>query len=141
MRQRSKTTASCEAMASTRPLLLLVLCSLTLTDAQFRLFNLRASDLSANLLGTTDAYVKVFCGSSNLGETSVSRNEKNPWWEEEFTTYKGQENDVMKLEVFDSDILLDDQLGVCQRQLKLGTHTHDCFLKKGGTLHYTYTLG
>lgn len=134
-------TASCAAMASTRPLLLLVLCSLTLTDAQLKLFNLRASDLYTNILGNPDAYVKVFCGSADLGETSVRNNNKNPWWEEEFTTYKAQENDVMKLEVFDSDILLDDQLGVCQRQIKLGTHTHDCFLKKGGTLHYTYTLG
>ncbi|XP_040052745.2 uncharacterized protein LOC120831387 [Gasterosteus aculeatus] len=128
-------------MASTRPLLLLVLCSLTLTDAQFKLFNLRATDLSANLLGRPDAYVKVSCGSSDLGETSVSRNQKNPWWEEEFATYKGQENDVMRLEVFDKDLFFDDLLGVCQRQIKRGTHAHDCFLEKGGTLHYTYTLG
>ncbi|KAL6113802.1 uncharacterized protein ACO6RY_04709 [Pungitius sinensis] len=127
-------------MVSTRPLLLLVLCSLTLTEARFRLFNMRASELSANILGTPDGYVKVFCSSANLGETSVSRNEKNPWWKEEFTTYNGQENDLLRLEVFDSDFLKDDLLGVCQRQIKLGTHKHDCFLEEGGTLHYTYTL-
>ncbi|XP_033939980.1 perforin-1-like [Pseudochaenichthys georgianus] len=128
-------------MASCSPLLLLVLCTLTVAEAQFKLFNLRASDLPSGILGITDGYVKVFCGSATLGETSVRNNNPNPWWEEEFTHYKAKENDVMRLEVHDSDILSDDLLGVCQRQIKLGTHEHDCFLEKGGTLHYTYSLG
>ncbi|XP_075955067.1 perforin-1-like [Anarhichas minor] len=128
-------------MASSRPLLLLVLCSLTLADAHFKLFNLRASNLPSNILGDTDGYVKVFCGSATLGETSIRNNNPNPWWEEEFTHFKAQQNDVLRLEVHDSDFGFDDLLGVCQRQIKLGTHNHDCFLKKGGTLHYTYTLG
>ncbi|XP_068590369.1 perforin-1-like [Cebidichthys violaceus] len=128
-------------MASSRPLLLLVLCSLTLADAQLKLFNLRGSELPTSILGTTDGYVKVFCGSASLGETSIRNNDPNPWWEEEFTNFKAQENDVLRLEVHDSDVVFDDLLGVCQRQIKLGTHKHDCFLKKGGTLHYTYTLG
>nr|XP_046242166.1 protein C2-DOMAIN ABA-RELATED 4-like [Scatophagus argus]XP_046242167.1 protein C2-DOMAIN ABA-RELATED 4-like [Scatophagus argus] len=128
-------------MASGVPLLLLVLCSLSVAEAQLRLYNLRASDLPSNLLGTTDGYVKVFCGSANLGKTSIRNNDANPWWEEEFTYFQAQENDVLKLEVHDSDVLFDDLVGVCQRQIKLGTHEHDCFLKKGGTLHYSYTLG
>ncbi|XP_034077669.1 perforin-1-like [Gymnodraco acuticeps] len=127
-------------MASCSPLLLLVLCTLTVSEAQLKLLNLRASNLPG-ILGTADGYVKVFCGSVTLGETSVRNNNRNPWWEEEFTHFKAQENDVMRLEVHDSDILFDDLLGVCQRQIKLGTHEHDCFLEKGGTLHYTYTLG
>ncbi|XP_040898783.1 perforin-1-like [Toxotes jaculatrix] len=128
-------------MASSLPLLLLVLCSLTEAEAQLRLFNLRASNLPSNILGTTDGYVKVFCGSATLGETSVRNNDQNPWWEEEFTHFMAQENDVLRLEVHDSDFLFDDLLGVCQRQMKLGTHEHDCFLEKGGILHYSYTLG
>ncbi|KAI9520086.1 hypothetical protein NQZ68_021805 [Dissostichus eleginoides] len=128
-------------MASCSPLLLLVLCSLTVAEAQFKLFNLRASKLPSGILGTTDGYVKVFCGSANLGETSVRNNNPNPWWDEEFPHFNARENDVMRLEVHDSDILFDDLLGVCQRQIKLGTHEHDCFLEKGGTLHYTYSLG
>uniref|UniRef100_UPI0037E97A9D perforin-1-like n=1 Tax=Semicossyphus pulcher TaxID=241346 RepID=UPI0037E97A9D len=127
-------------MASSLPLLLLVLCSLTVTDAQLKLFNLRASDLPSNILGTTDGYVKVFCGSATLGKTSVRNDNINPWWEEEFSHFKAQENDVLRMEVFDSDFLADDLVGVCQRQIKVGTHQHDCFLKKGGTLHYSYTL-
>ncbi|XP_076588045.1 perforin-1-like [Chaetodon auriga] len=128
-------------MASSLPLLLLVLCSLTGTEAQLRLFNLRASDLPTNLLATTDGFVKVFCGSISLGETSVRNNDPNPWWEEEFTYFQVQENDILKLEVYDSDILFDDLVGACHRELKRGTHEHDCYLERGGILHYSYTLG
>lgn len=129
-----------DTMASALPLLVLVLFSLSLAHAQITVFNLRASDLPANLLGTTDGYVKVFCGSETLGETSVRNDNKNPWWEEEFQYFNTQENDILRLEVHDSDFLFDDLLGVCQRQVKRGTHDHNCFLEKGGTLHYSYTL-
>lgn len=128
-------------MASTVPLLLLALCSLSVAEAQLTLFSLRASDLPSTILGTTDGYVKVFCGSADLGETSVRNNDVNPWWEEEFRYFYAQENDVLRLEVHDSDLLFDDLLGVCQRQMKQGTYEHDCYLEKGGTLHYSYTLG
>lgn len=127
-------------MASSLPVLLLVLCSLTVAQSQLRLFDLRASDLPSGLFGTTDGYVEVFCGSNALGKTSVRKNNTHPWWEEEFAYFNAQENDVLRLEVHDSDFFFDDLLGVCQRQIKLGTHKHDCFLEKGGTLHYTYTL-
>ncbi|XP_068168054.1 perforin-1-like [Antennarius striatus] len=128
-------------MASIPAPLMLVLLGLMTAEAQLKLFNLRASDLPSNILGTTDGYVKVFLGSTSLGETSVRNNNPNPWWEEEFTHFRAQENDVLRLEVMDSDFLSDDLLGVCQRQIKKGTHEHDCFLGKGGTLHYSYTLG
>ncbi|KAK5609258.1 hypothetical protein CRENBAI_013653 [Crenichthys baileyi] len=128
-------------MASKLSVLLLVLCTLTLAQAQLRLFNLRGSKLPANLFGTTDGYVTVFCGEASLGKTSVRTNTVNPWWEEEFTHFQAQENEVLKLEVRDDDLLFDDLLGVCERQLQFGTHQHDCYLKKGGTLHYSYTLG
>ncbi|XP_054630069.1 uncharacterized protein LOC129180061 [Dunckerocampus dactyliophorus] len=127
-------------MASNLSLLLLVLGYLTVAQAQIRLYNLRASNLPADILGTTDGYVKVFCGPASLGKTAVRNNNVNPWWTEEFSYFKAQENDVLRLEVYDRDVLFDDLLGVCQRQLRPGTHEHDCFLKKGGTLHYAYTL-
>lgn len=127
-------------MASSLPLLLLVLCSLGLAQSGIHIFDLRASDLPSDLFGITDGYVKVFCGSATLGETSVRKDTVNPWWEEEFSHFKAQQNDVLRLEVHDSDLFFDDLLGVCQRQIKLGTHSHDCFLEEGGTLHYSYTL-
>uniref|UniRef100_A0A672YDB5 Perforin-1-like n=1 Tax=Sphaeramia orbicularis TaxID=375764 RepID=A0A672YDB5_9TELE len=109
-------------------------------EAQLRVFNLRASDLPSDILGITDGYVKVFCSSTFVGETSVRDNNANPWWEEEFTHFLVQENDILRLEVHDSDFLFDDLLGVCERPVKNGTHEHDCFLEEGGVLHYTYTL-
>ncbi|KAF3848438.1 hypothetical protein F7725_014935 [Dissostichus mawsoni] len=112
-----------------------------MAEAQLKVFNLRASKLHSGILGTPDAYVEVFCGSANLGETSVRHNNRNPWWEEDFTYFNTQENDMMMLKVHDHDIGLDDLLGVCQRQIKLGTHEHECFLEEGGSLHYAYTLG
>ncbi|XP_021169796.1 perforin-1 [Fundulus heteroclitus] len=128
-------------MAPNLPVLLLVLCALSLAQAQLRLFNLRASKLPSDLFGTTDGYVKVFCGAATLGKTSVRKDTVNPWWEEEFAHFQAQENEVLRLEVYDSDLVFDDLLGVCQRQMQLGTHQHDCYLEKGGTLHYSYTLG
>ncbi|KAK1883409.1 Perforin-1 [Dissostichus eleginoides] len=128
-------------MASCSPLLLLVLCTLTVAEAQLKLFNLRASKLHSSTLGKPDAYVEVFCGSAKLGETSVHNNNPNPWWEEDFNHFKARVNDVMKLKVYDQDFGFDDLLGVCQRQIKLGTHEHECYLEEGGSLHYTYTLG
>ncbi|XP_061880230.1 perforin-1-like [Entelurus aequoreus] len=122
-------------------LVLLALCALTETQAQLKVFSLRASGLPSDILGTTDGYVKVFCSSVTLGTTAVRKNNANPWWGEQFSNFKAQENDVLRLEVYDSDIIFDDLLGVCQRQVRPGTHQHDCFLKKGGTMHYTYTLG
>lgn len=127
-------------MASALPLLVLLVFSLSSAQAQIKVFDLRASDLPSSLLGTTDGYVKVFCGAASLGKTSIRNNNKHPWWEEEFQHFSAQENDVLKLEVLDSDFLFDDLIGVCQRQVKPGTHSHDCFLEKGGTLHYSYTL-
>ncbi|XP_077417626.1 perforin-1-like [Vanacampus margaritifer] len=128
-------------MASSLSLLLLVLCALPVAQAQLKVFNLRATGLPSDFLGITDGYVKVFCGSDTLGQTKVREDTVNPWWEEKFSYFKALERDVLRLEVFDSDFLFDDLLGVCQRQIKPGTHEHDCFLKKGGTLHYAYTLG
>lgn len=127
-------------MASALPLLLLVVFSLSVAQAQIKVFDLRASDLPSSLFGTTDGYVKVFFDGLSLGETSVRNNNKNPWWEEEFQYFNTQENGTLKLEVHDSDFLFDDLIGVCQRQVRKGTYSHDCFLEKGGTLHYSYTL-
>uniref|UniRef100_A0A4W6E6D7 C2 domain-containing protein n=1 Tax=Lates calcarifer TaxID=8187 RepID=A0A4W6E6D7_LATCA len=121
---------SCEAMASNLPLLFLVLCSLSVAQSQLKLFNIRASGLPSDLLGTTDGYVKVFCGSATLGSTSIRQDDANPWWEEEFSYFKAQQNNILRLEVYDSDVVFDDLLGVCQRQIKVGTHEHDCFLEK-----------
>lgn len=127
-------------MASTLPLLLLILCSLAVAQPSVRVFNLRATGLPADALGVSDGYVKVFCGSVSLGKTSVLHNEINPWWDAEFTYFQARENDILRLEVHDSDLVFDDLLGVCSRQIKRGTYDHQCTLDNGGSLYYSYTL-
>lgn len=133
-------SVSWEAMASRLPLLLLVLCSLSLAQCQLRLYNLRATGLPADIFGVSDAYVKVFCGPATLGITATRHDEINPWWDEEFAYFSAQENDILRMEVMDHDLVFDDTLGVCQRQLKPGTHDHQCYLEDGGVFYYTYTL-
>lgn len=128
-------------MASRLSLLLLVALSLAVARAQLRLFDLRASDLPSSIFAVTDGYVKVYCGSTPLGSTSVRNNDKNPWWEEEFSWFLAEEGDTLRLEVLDADVLFDDLIGTCSRQLRSGSYDIDCFLEKGGTLHYSYTLG
>lgn len=127
-------------MASTLPVRLLLLCSLAVAQASLRVFNLRATGLPADALGVSDGYVKVFCGSVSLGKTAVLHNQINPWWDEEFAYFKAQENDILRLEVHDSDLVFDDLLGVCSRELKRGTYDHQCTLDNEGSLYYSYTL-
>ncbi|XP_034055705.1 perforin-1-like [Gymnodraco acuticeps] len=127
-------------MASCSPLLLLLLCALTVAEAQLKVFDLRASNLDSGFLGSPDGYVKIFYGSATLGETSVRDNNQNPWWKEEFTHVNAREYGVMRLEVYDEDIGSDELLGVCRRIIRLGTHEHACVLEEGGTLHYTYSF-
>lgn len=128
-------------MASRLSLLLLVALGLAVARAQLRLYNLRASDLPSTLFGVTDGYVEVTLGSIPLGKTAVRNDDKNPWWEEEFSYFYAAEGDTLELEVHDSDILFDDLIGTCSRRLRSGTYDIDCFLEKGGTLHYSYSLG
>ncbi|XP_038159591.1 double C2-like domain-containing protein alpha [Cyprinodon tularosa] len=127
-------------MASSLSVSFLVLCALNLAQAQLRVFDLRASDLPYDIFGITDAYVKVYVGTASLGKTATRANTIHPWWDEEFTYFHAQENDILRLDVHDADLLFHDVVGSCERQLKPGTYHYDCFLEEGGTLHYSYTL-
>lgn len=121
------------------PLLLLLVCSLAVAKAQLKVFNLRATDLPADIFGVTDGYVKVSCMSAILGQTEVRHNSANPWWDEQFFYYEAQENDILRLELHDEDVIFDDLLGACQINIKPGTHEHNCYLEKG-VLYYSYTF-
>ncbi|TNM90184.1 hypothetical protein fugu_004418 [Takifugu bimaculatus] len=97
----------------------------------------------------------IFLGTSWAPQTATSRcsaaqhlwvkhlfgmTTKTPGGRKSSNTSILRKTDILRLEVHDSDFLFDDLLGVCQRQVKRGTHDHNCFLEKGGTLHYSYTL-
>ncbi|XP_058491578.1 uncharacterized protein LOC131463702 [Solea solea] len=127
-------------MASSLPILMLLLCSLTVAEAELRVYNLRATDLPSDFFGTTDGYVKVVCGSYSVGETAVRKNTVNPQWTEVFVCDNVGYNDVLRLEVHDSDIFSDDLVGECETNIRHGTYFNTCNLKGGGTLNYDYTL-
>ncbi|XP_038840182.1 cytosolic phospholipase A2-like [Salvelinus namaycush] len=126
---------------------LLVVCVLTVVQIYaaeepkvLKVFNLHATDLHSSLLGTPDAYVEVFRAYGFLGRTEVKKDNRDPSWKEEFSFLNARENNILRLEVYDSDINSDDLLGTCERSIKIGTWKHQCFLKKGGILNYSYTL-
>lgn len=127
-------------MSSSVSLLLLVLCGLAVAQGDLRVYNLRATGLPADALGIADGYVKVFSGPASLGRTATLHNQVNPWWEEEFAYRNALENDILRLEVYDSDLIFDDRLGICTMQLKMGTFDHQCAMDEGGSLYYSYTL-
>ncbi|XP_053727379.1 perforin-1-like [Synchiropus splendidus] len=122
--------------------LLFVLLAFVVTSGatELRVYDLRASDLPADIFGISDAYVKAFCGPGILGITDVRHNNINPWWDDVFIYYNFQDGDVLRLEVYDEDLGHDDLLGVCNKPLNMGTHHYSCYLEKGGVLHYSYTL-
>merc|ERR1719228_811366 len=103
---------------------LLLLCALHAVPSRAGLAvsDLRGNKIpSPNLLGTPDAYVKVFSGTTDLGRTATRNNNRNPWWDEDFHHFQAREGDVLKLEVYDDDILFDDLIGTCTRTIQVGT--------------------
>lgn len=127
-------------MSSPVCLLLLALCGLAAAQGGLRVYNLRATGLPSDALGISDGYVKVFSGAASLGKTATLHNQVNPWWEEEFAYRNALENDILRLEVYDSDLVFDDRLGTCTTALKKGRFDHQCGLDDGGSLYYSYTL-
>ncbi|KAG7488943.1 hypothetical protein JOB18_001623 [Solea senegalensis] len=127
-------------MASSLPILMLLLCSLTVAQAELRVYNLRATDLPSDFFGTTDGYVKAFINTDPIGETSVEKNEKNPSWFEDLTYSAAKTGDILRLEVHDSDPFFDDLVGSCATAIKRGTYSLKCYLMEGGKLQYTYSF-
>ncbi|XP_062274113.1 uncharacterized protein LOC133979583 isoform X1 [Scomber scombrus] len=127
-------------MASSLSLLLLALCALTVAEAGLRVFNLRATDLVPDPIGPCDGYVKLFLGSAKLGTTSVIDNDDNPWWEEEFAYLTARQHDVLRLEVYDRDLIYDDLVGICETQIKKGNYVYYCNLDDDVTLYFSTTL-
>uniref|UniRef100_A0A1A8CWG8 C2 domain-containing protein n=1 Tax=Nothobranchius kadleci TaxID=1051664 RepID=A0A1A8CWG8_NOTKA len=126
-------------MASSLPLVLL-LCILGTAFSDLRVSNLRAAGLRPDQNSNADGFVKVFCASTSMGQTTVYHDHPNPSWTSTFTYRRALQGDVLKLEVFDKDVAFDDRLGTCTVRIKKGTFSHRCSLTKGGTLSYTYSL-
>ncbi|PUZ52016.1 hypothetical protein GQ55_6G236900 [Panicum hallii var. hallii] len=99
--------------------------------------NLRAMDSN----GFSDPYVKLQLGKQRF-KTKVIKMNLNPTWDQEFSFLVGDVRDVLKLDVYDEDILrMDDFLGqlrvpledvLAAEDLSLGTQWHQ-LLPKGKT--------
>lgn len=99
--------------------------------------NLRAMDSN----GFSDPYVKVHLGKHRF-KTKVIKMNLNPTWDQEFSFLVGDVKDVLKLDVYDEDILqMDDFLGqvrvpledvLAADDLSLGTRWYQ-LLPKGKT--------
>uniref|UniRef100_A0A3Q2V3T9 C2 domain-containing protein n=1 Tax=Haplochromis burtoni TaxID=8153 RepID=A0A3Q2V3T9_HAPBU len=123
-------------MDSSAPLLLLLLmCSSIMVEAELKVYDLRVR----NLPFLTDSYVKASCAGQSMGQTSISRDTNNPWWEEELYSSTAQADHKLTLTVMDSDVIFDDKLGSCTTTLASGTHDKICD-ENGWILYYSYTV-
>uniref|UniRef100_A0A4W5KIE0 C2 domain-containing protein n=1 Tax=Hucho hucho TaxID=62062 RepID=A0A4W5KIE0_9TELE len=122
---------------------LLVLCTLALVhcdlhDGPVRVWNIRASNLKGRAFSKPDPYVKVWCGSSFHGKSSILKKQANPTWPDKFNFANIIHKSVLTLEVWDDVIGLDRHIGTCRTTIRPGTHTEICKLKKT-TVYYTYS--
>ncbi|XP_029502130.1 perforin-1-like [Oncorhynchus nerka] len=124
---------------------LLVLCTLALVhcdlhDGPIRVYDIRASNLKGRFFSKPDPYVKVWCGSSFHGKSSILKKQENPTWPDQFNFANILPNSVLTLEVWDDVIGPDRHMGTCTTTIRPGTHTEICQLKKS-TVYYTYSYG
>ncbi|KAG7490394.1 perforin-1-like [Solea senegalensis] len=127
-------------MAFSLPILMLLLCSLTVAEGELKVYDLHAEFLPFNWFGTTDGFVKVYSNMDSVGNTSVQLNDMNPTWDEEFSYPNAKEGDILTLDVFDDDFIYDDFLGNCEEIILPGNYSNFCSLLRGGVLHYTYSF-
>ncbi|XP_020346107.1 perforin-1-like [Oncorhynchus kisutch] len=124
---------------------LLVLCTLTLVhcdlnDGPIRVYDIRASNLKGRFFSKPDPYVKVWCGSSFHGKSSILKKQENPTWPDQFNFANILPNSVLTVEVWDDVIGPDRHMGTCTATIRPGRHTETCHLKKG-IVYYTYSYG
>uniref|UniRef100_A0A3Q2QPS3 C2 domain-containing protein n=1 Tax=Fundulus heteroclitus TaxID=8078 RepID=A0A3Q2QPS3_FUNHE len=129
-----------EAMASSIPLIVLLLCSVGVAHSDLRVYNLRATGLRPDQTSSADGFVKVYCGSRFLGQTHVYNNHPNPSWPESFSYPRAKHNDNLRVRVYDKDVVFDDELGSCSTRIRRGNSNMHCSLRKGGTLFFSYSF-
>ncbi|XP_036454625.1 BAG-associated GRAM protein 1-like [Colossoma macropomum] len=120
--------------------ILIIAAHLLPTDAAVRVWGLRAFNLDGDPIGPPDPYVKVSCGSTFSGMTDFRQDNANPTWSDEFNFPKCKAKDILKLEVWDKDLIYDDQLGTCTLKVQSGTQLKlDCIVGRG-SLSFSYLL-
>ncbi|KAI3353330.1 hypothetical protein L3Q82_019870 [Scortum barcoo] len=97
----------------------------------------RAWDLKGDLLGKTDAYVKMWYGSIYRRTSVIKSN--YPLWNDVFNLGNVDTHPNLKIELWDQDPIKDDLLLSCERSLSPGTSSFICREKKGN-IEIQYTL-
>ncbi|XDV24516.1 hypothetical protein PO909_028658 [Leuciscus waleckii] len=119
---------------------LMLVSQLDSASAAVRVFGLYARDLTGDPFGNfPDPYVKVWCGSSFGGQTEFHKDNNRPTWSAQFNFPDCKPYENLELEVWDKDLIIDDHLGTCGRQVKNGTFSMTCHLDSG-SLFYKYEL-
>ncbi|KAG6926581.1 perforin 1 [Chelydra serpentina] len=101
----------------------------------------RANGLRGDLIGATDAYVKVFFGGREI-RTGTIWNNNNPVWNRhmDFGTIRVTVASQLRVEVWDKDRWRDDLLGTCTVPLTSGgLRQRECYLKHG-RIWFRYSL-
>ncbi|XP_014853869.1 PREDICTED: perforin-1-like [Poecilia mexicana] len=128
-------------MASSLPLIVLLLCCVGLAHSYLRVSNLRAQNLRLNKYSKPDGYVKVYYGSIFMGQTSFVRGNRDPSWPQSFNYYSAKLGGRLTVKVYDKNAVFDDYLGGCTTVIsKRGIYSGWCNLSTGGTLYLTYSF-
>ncbi|XP_032425469.1 perforin-1-like [Xiphophorus hellerii] len=127
-------------MASSLPLIVLLLCCVSLAHSYLSVSNIRAQNLRPDKYSKPDSYVKVYYGSRIMGQTSLVKSNRNPSWSQRFNYYSAMVGGSLTVRVYDKDVVFDDFLGSCTTKIKRGAYSARCNLSKGGTLYLTYSF-
>ncbi|XP_005809816.1 perforin-1-like [Xiphophorus maculatus] len=127
-------------MASSLPLIVLLLCCVSLAHSYLSVSNIRAQNLRPDKYSKPDGYVKVYYGSRIMGQTSLVKSNRNPSWSQRFNYYSAMVGGSLTVRVYDKDVVFDDFLGSCTTKIERGTYSARCNLSKGGTLYFTYSF-
>ncbi|MEQ2266480.1 hypothetical protein XENORESO_006719 [Xenotaenia resolanae] len=127
-----------EVMASSLPLIVLLLCCVGVAHSYLEVYNLRAEHLRPDKGSNADGFVRVYCGSWYLGQTDVFHDSPNPSWGKRFTYSRALQNDQLMVRVYDKDVVFDDELGSCRNPIRRGTNSVRCYLRTGGSVIFTY---
>ncbi|KAM3622600.1 uncharacterized protein V6R79_000913 [Siganus canaliculatus] len=112
-------------------------CPLQASQGTLSVTIVRARNLRGDILGRTDAYVRMQYGAIQRMTNVIRSND--PVWNRVFDLGKVNTQAQLILELRDDDLIFDDSLGTCSQSLMQGTHTIICPANRG-YFEVTYTL-
>ncbi|XP_077457552.1 perforin 1.5 [Stigmatopora argus] len=99
---------------------------------------IRAAGLKADTFTKTDAFVKIFYNGM-YEETSTVMDDNNPVWNATYGFGSVEVGQELRFEVWDRDVIYNDQAGVCIIFPERGHHSLSCQLRKG-VLYFSYSI-